>query len=185
MVSKDLPAGGGLTARPQPGRTGYESIAFELLPFLRRLVQQRYRIPAQDGEDVLQDAIVDFLVQARRCERAQPGLLVVIARRRCADYWRRCYADPHVLPLDAVAGEDPRHPVVRGDEYADGLADGIALAHAWPVITARCRQYLARRFWKLERARDIANSTGDRPETVKRFMSRCLAKLRTLMEEPA
>ena len=179
-------AGEADTRASSPASRECESAATELLPFLRRLVRHHYGIPAQETDDVIHEAILDFLVQAQRLETVKPGLLVVIARRRCIDYWRRRENHPgrHVS-LDQLSEDDSRHPVAAGNEYVDGLKDGIALASAWHEISARCREYLARRFWKHEATRQIAASAGDRPESVKRFMSRCLAKLRVLMEQAA
>jgi RNA polymerase sigma factor (sigma-70 family) len=168
---------------PPPSRD-FEATATELLPYLRRLVRYHYGIPAQETDDIVHEAVLDFLIQARRVERVQPGLLVVIARRRSVDYWRRRESRPgRQVSLDQISEADSRQPVAEGDDPADGLQDAVALAGAWHEISARCRQYLARRFWKREPTNQIAASSGDRPESVKRFMSRCLAKLRLLMEE--
>jgi len=161
--------------------SGGSAWAVELLPCLRRLTTVKYGIPAQDADDVVQSAILDFLLQARRYETSEPGLLVVIARRRCMDYWRnRKLQLSRMIPLERVPDDD-RH-VVQGDAYAEGLIDGITLAFGWVKITPRCQQLLSERFLRQTRSREIARAIGEKREAVKRHMSRCLEKLRLLME---
>jgi DNA-directed RNA polymerase specialized sigma24 family protein len=144
------------------------------------MIGARYGVPPQDCEDVVQSAVVDFLLQSQRYKAADPGLLVVIARRRCMDYWRsRQLHAARFISLELIPENDPR--VVRGDEYAQGLLDGIGLALSWLKITPRCRQLLSERFFRHTAACDLAVSLGETPGAVKRFMSRCLEKLRILL----
>ena len=155
--------------------------AAELLPRLKIMAGRRYGIPAQDCEDVVHSAVVDYLVQSGRYPTADPGLLVVIARRRCIDFWRsRQMTRAHFVALDSLPSEDPL--LGRGDEYALGLMDGIGLALAWLKITPRCRQLLAERFFRRRTATELAAAAGDPPGAVKRFMSRCLERLRTVLD---
>jgi len=182
-MSSDPSARGGKPAGPVPEAAGCEEWAVELLPRLRKMVGSRYGIPEDDCEDVVQSAVVDFLLQSRRYGKVDPGLLVVIARRRCADFWRtQQLRARHMISIEAVPEGDSRHPMSRGDEYAKGLLDGIALALAWTRITSRCQKLLSERFFRQAAVRDIARAIGDNEGTVKRYMSRCLAKLRTIIE---
>ncbi len=182
MLSHDQPSGAGGLGRERLPEGGPLESPLDLLPQLRRMVTRRYQIPAQDCEDVVQDAIVDFLLQRKKYATLEPGLLVVIARRRCADYWRsKGTFSGQTDSLELIRENDPRLPTGQGDKYVDGLLDGIALAVAWPKITERCKDFLTRRFFGDEAVREIAKSVGDAPGTVKRYMSRCLAKLRAAM----
>lgn len=181
-MSTDPLAGGNTPAGPDPDADS-AAWAVELLPRLRRMVASRYGIPVEDCEDVVQSAVVDFLLQSRRYGKVNPGLLVVITRRRCADFWRsEEVRSRFIVSIETVPENDPRHPMCRGDEYAKGLLDGIALALAWTKITSRCQKLLSERFFRQAPVRDIAKAIGDTEGTVKRYMSRCLARLRTIIE---
>ena len=184
MLSQDRPAGAGGPGGPSLPQGDLLGWPLELLPRLRRMAIRRYHVPSQECEDILQDAVVDFLLQRRKYQDLQPGLLVVITRRRCADYWRsRGTQAGQTDSLDLLRENDPRLPLPQGDEYVDGLLDGIALAMAWPKMTERCKDFLFRRFFGNEEIREIAKSAGDREGTVRRYLSRCLAKLRAVMGE--
>jgi len=140
----------------------------------------RYGIPGQDCEDVVHSAIVDFLLQSQRYPTADPGLLIVITRRRCIDYLRTEQArSKKLISLDVMPENDPR--LVHGDAYAQGLLDGIALAMAWLKIAPRCQKLLRERFFRQVTLEDLADRLGEHAGAVKRYMSRCLERLRTMM----
>lgn len=159
---------------------GFEAWALELLPRLRQMVGSRYGVPAQDCDDVVQTAVLDFLLQSRKYASIDPGLLVVITRRRCVDYLRsQEHQARKTVSLDVLPEHDPR--LVHGDAYAQGLLDGIALAIAWLKITPRCQQLLRERFFRQVRVDDLATRLGERAGAVKRYMSRCLERLRSML----
>ena|SRR5450759_5887207 len=142
-----------------------------LLPVLRRMVAVGFRVPDADQEDVMQDALVAFF-QYGRSHPVSPGLLIRIVQRRCRDYWR-AIARRREVPLDALLADESMHPCAEGDGCA-----GLRLVVAWRLLSPKCREYLARRFWRLERPRQIADTVGKKPGTVQRFLVRCLARLR-------
>ena len=74
-----------------PGPESDEEILRSVLPAARKIARFGFRIPPQDVEDVLQQASIDFLLHSRRGARATSGLMIVITRRRCQDYWRNRY----------------------------------------------------------------------------------------------
>jgi RNA polymerase sigma factor (sigma-70 family) len=159
---------------------GFEVWALELLPRLRQMVGARYGVPVQDCDDVVQTAVLDFLLQARKYSTIDPGLLVVITRRRCVDYLRsQEYQARKTVSLDVLPENDPR--LVHGDAYAQGLLDGIALAMAWLKITPRCQQLLRERFFRQVGVDDLARRLGEHAGALKRYMSRCLARLRSML----
>lgn len=144
-----------------------------LLPVLHRIAANGFRIPCADREDVIQDALLDF-VRYRQGHAVSAGLLIRIVQRRCQDYWRSA-ARRREVSLDKL--EEIAAPV------SDDLCESLRLVVAWRLLSTDCRRYLARRFWRNERTRDLAATTGKSYSAVRRFMSRCLARLRRSVEE--
>ncbi|MGH9443385.1 MAG: RNA polymerase sigma factor [Thermoanaerobaculia bacterium] len=167
---------------PAPGDSD-EDVLRTVLPSARTIVRHGFRIPAQDVDDVLQQACVDFLVQSRRGARAAGGLMVVITRRRCLDYWRSRYRPgAKEVAIDELHEEDRAYPVECAPE-PESVAAGMKLARTWPSLSEGCRQVLASRFWRDRRTADLAATMGYKADSVKRMISRCLGKLRRSMGE--
>lgn len=147
-----------------------------LLAKLQRIAAFGYGIPSQDVADLLQDAFVQFLLERRRRPAVTDGLLVVIVRRRCQDYWRSRWVRGHVLPMEVA------DRVGDGGLLARQLYAGACVAQAWPCISPTCRRILAYRFWRELSTREIAGLLGYRAGSLKRFISRCLARLRAHLQ---
>jgi DNA-directed RNA polymerase specialized sigma24 family protein len=160
-----------------------EEVLRAVLPSARKIAQFGFRIPPQDVDDVLQQASMDFLIQSRRGARASGGLMIVIVRRRCLDYWRRRYrGGVKEVALDELREGDCAYPVECAIE-AGPAAAGVRLARTWPSLSENCRQVLASRFWKNRRTSDLAETMGYKPDSLKRMISRCLGKLRRSLGE--
>jgi RNA polymerase sigma factor (sigma-70 family) len=159
-----------------------EAVLRGVLPDARRLAERAFKIPAQDVEDVLQQAAVDFLVHARRGARASSGLMIVITRRRCLDFWRSRYRRKQEIALDELRDDEPACLAERDFPDAESLADGARLARTWPSLSDNCRHVLARRFWQNQRTADLADRMGYKRDTLKRLISRCLGRLRRCLE---
>jgi DNA-directed RNA polymerase specialized sigma24 family protein len=71
----------------------------EIIGYARRLLIRQYHAPAQDIDDLIGQALLDFVTVARAGRPCQDGLFLVIARRRACDFWRKRHAE---LPLDAA-----------------------------------------------------------------------------------
>lgn len=150
-----------------------------LLQKLYRIAVFGFRVPSQDVEDLLQDACVQFLLERRRRPVVTDGLLVVIVRRRCQDYWRSRSAHGEAIPLEEADLDGD------GGRMARQLYAGARVAQAWPCISPTCRHVLAYRFWQEVPTQELADILGYRPGSLKRFISRCLARLRVhLQREP-
>ncbi len=157
-----------------------------ILPAARKIAEYGFRIPRQDVDDVLQQAAVDFLMHARRGAQASAGLMIVITRRRCLDFWRSQYrARQRDVTLDQVREEDPAYLVECDYSSDQATLDGVRLAQTWPSLSENCRAVLARRFWQNQRTADVADRLGYKPGTLKRMISRCLGRLRRCLEDPA
>jgi len=129
---------------------------------------------------------VSFFTQARRQPAVGIGLLVVIMRRRCLDFWRRRYRRTRrETPWDDLTEKEASRHTEEGDRYCEGLEDGLRIASIWNHLSERCRHALARRFWMHETAAEAAVRVGQKPESYKRMVSRCLGALRQKFEECA
>jgi RNA polymerase sigma factor (sigma-70 family) len=156
-----------------------EDVLRTVLPDARKIALRAYKVPAQEVEDVLQQAVVDFLVQSRRGAPATTGLMIVITRRRCLDFWRTRYrARRKEVTIDEMT--EDQSPCVEECAVLDAAAaaDGARLARTWPSLSDNCRTVLARRFWQNQRTADLAEYLGYKRETLKRMISRCLGRLR-------
>jgi len=71
----------------------------EIIAYARRLLLRQYHAHAQDIDDLIGQALLDFVTVARDGRPCQDGLFLVIVRRRACDFWRRRHAE---LPLDAA-----------------------------------------------------------------------------------
>jgi DNA-directed RNA polymerase specialized sigma24 family protein len=56
-------------------------------------------VSVEDAEDIVADALLDFVRAGRRGMRLGDGLFLVIVRRRVCDFWRRRRCD---VPLGAA-----------------------------------------------------------------------------------
>lgn len=164
------------------GASSDEAVLRGVLPDARRLAERAFRIPAQDVDDVLQQAAVDFLLHARRGARASAGLMIVITRRRCLDFWRTRYSRKREVALDELRDDEPACPDESDFPDAGSLAEGARLARTWPSLSDNCRHVLARRFWQNQRTADLADRMGYKRDTLKRMISRCLGRLRRCLE---
>ncbi len=160
------------------GAPSDEEVLRSVLPDARKIAERAYKVPAQDVDDVLQQAAVDFLVHARRGAPATTGLMIVITRRRCLDFWRSHYRSRREIGIDEL--RDDESPCVEECDLpsAETAVDGARLARTWPSLSDNCRHVLARRFWQNQRTADLAERMGYKRETLKRMISRCLGRLR-------
>jgi len=142
-----------------------------LEPEIRRLLV-RFRVPAQDAEDLLQDTLVVYLT--KRSSITAPGAWVLSAlRNRCLVYWRtrrrRLLEAIDDTILEQVAGPAP-------DAYGrSDLAHDLsgALSH----LPNRCRSVLRLRYGLECDSSEIASQLGYQPGTIRQVTLRCLSAL--------
>jgi len=70
-----------------------------VIAYARRLVRRQYQVGWEDAEDVVAEALLDFVRASRRGAACNDGLFLVIVRRRACDFWRN---RRHDLPLGAA-----------------------------------------------------------------------------------
>lgn len=173
-------------ARPDALRPPFppeEEVLGRVLPDARKIAEFGYRIPDQEIDDVLQQAAVDFLSHARRGARASAGLMIVITRRRCLDYWRMRYRGQRDVNIDELHEDHPAYFACDASAADEAARDGVRLARTWPLLSENCRDVLARRFWRNQKTADVAERLGYKAETLKRMISRCIGRLRRCLGE--
>jgi RNA polymerase sigma-70 factor (ECF subfamily) len=137
-----------------------------------------YRIGAgPEAEDVTSET---FERAVRYRSSYDPGKAAPIAwllgiARRCAD--------------DALTARRPQsgelEDIRSGQELEDEVARRLDLHAAVALLDERDRELLALRYGADLKARQIAELTGERTNTVEVGLHRALGRLRTLMEQPA
>jgi RNA polymerase sigma factor (sigma-70 family) len=135
-------------------------------------VLSRYRIPAQDADDLLQDTFL-IMVSKLGTIRNPEAWLVGTLSNRCIIYWRRHRSrlldlvDSTILELLAEAEAPPQ-------EQADLRCDLDALLSCLPN---RCRSVLRLRYGFGCTTAEVAEKTGYCKSSVRKVTRRCLAAL--------
>lgn len=147
----------------------------DLLSTLQRRLERilyRYQIPAEDSEDVLQEAVLT-LIYKRKKIRDPEAWLVATLRNRCLMYWRskrsRLYdaVDTTILELVAKPGTTPQ-------EQQELQAD---LEKAIAELPERCRSLLRLRYGLGYKPAEVAEAMGYQASSIRKITSRCLAAL--------
>ncbi len=132
----------------------------------------RYRIPAQDTEDILQQALL-ALVYQRPSIRDPEAWLVGTIRNKCLLYWRehrrRLYE-----AVDAAVLEFMAEPMAPAQEGADLRRDLDSLLERLPE---RCRSLLALRYRHGYEPPELAERLGYSQSSISKVTTRCLAAL--------
>lgn len=162
----------------------FEEFLRDVEPRLKRILAF-YRIPSQDAQDVLQQALLALLYQWERVRDPEAWLFGTV-KRHCLMYWRthrrRIYS-----AVDSTLLEWLSQPVPSSRERADLLCDLDSLIDRLPP---RCREVLRLRFRLGYEPGEVARRLGYRASSIGKVTNRCLAALtRELMasrlgEEP-
>lgn len=140
-------------------------------PHLVRILY-RYRIPAQDAEDLLQETFL-ILVSKWESIRSPAAWLSATLRNRCVIYWRRRRARIYELVdeaiLELIAQGEP--PAQERSELRRDLA--VVLSRLEP----RQREILHLRFGLGCTSREIGERLGYGAGSIRKMTQRCLARL--------
>lgn len=163
------------------GQAIEESSFEELLQGLEprfRAVLARFRIPEQDVEDLVQQALLTY-VRKRHTVRNPEAWLVGTLRNRCLKYWRArrrsLYTAVDSAILESMAGEG-----APGQERADIRHD---LECAMRALRPRCRSILGLRYGLGCEPRETARRLGYKESSIYKLMERCLAALSSRLLE--
>jgi RNA polymerase sigma-70 factor (ECF subfamily) len=148
-----------------------EDLLKRIEPRLKRILF-RYRIPAQDADDLLQETFLIMVAKAESIRNPEAWLLATLSNR-CVIYWRRHrnrlwdLVDTTILELLAES-EDP------AQERSDLRSDLDALLSQLPD---RCRSVLRLRYGLGCSTAEAAERTGYCASSIRKVTRRCLAAL--------
>ncbi len=154
-----------------PSNETIEGLLEELEPRIRSTFS-RFRIPPQDAEDLLQQALLVYLYKCDSVESPDKWFLGTL-RNRCLGYWRerrrRLYTalDEALLENVAAARESPQ-------EALDLQRDLRSVLSQLPV---RCRNLLTLRYQEGCDAPEAARRLGYKASGIYKVTERCLAAL--------
>lgn len=135
-----------------------------------------FRIPAQDAEDLLQDAFVLFIT--KRSQIVTPDAwLVGTLRYRCLLYWRKrrrrlLEVVDETLLMELAGGSAPRQ---ENDDLARDLSGAIGR------LPDRCRSLLRLRYGLGCDDPEVALRLGYSPTGIRKIADRCLSALTNQM----
>jgi RNA polymerase sigma factor (sigma-70 family) len=149
----------------------FEAFLKAVEPKLKRLLAT-YRIPCEDAEDVLQQALLALLYQWDRVRDPESWLFGTV-KRHCLMYWRmhrrRIYS-----AVDSTILEWLSEPIAPSQERSDLLADVESLIDRLPT---RCRSLLRLRFRLGYEPLEVARKLGYQASSIGKITTRCLAAL--------
>ncbi len=154
-----------------------EGVLERLQPRVRG-VFARFRVPREDAEDLLQQALLTYLHKKDTIKDTERWLLGTL-RNRCLMYWRgrrrRIYRTVDTAILESVA--EPRPPA---QEIGDAFRDLEAVINELPP---RCRTLLKLRYRLGCEPPEAADRLGYSHKSIYKVMERCFARLtRKLIE---
>ena len=151
----------------------------ELVERFARYVQaicvQGFRLPIADAEDVFQDVfskVYEQLDKLRDDDAVRPWL-AQLTRRTCIDKLR---ASSRELASDGVE-------VGRIDDLVSQLDDALTVRAALRQMPVECQEILDRFFARDESYRVISEALSLPPGTIASRISRCLDKLKVVLED--
>jgi RNA polymerase sigma factor (sigma-70 family) len=156
---------------PELAEPSLEEILARAEPKLKRVLS-RYRIPAQDADDLLQETFL-ILVSKAATIRNHDAWLVATLANRCIIYWRKHRAklwdlvDSAILELLADVEAPPQ-------ENADLRYDLDAMLSNLPD---RCRSLLRLRYGFGCNTAETAEKLGYCKSSIRKVTRRCLAAL--------
>jgi len=137
-----------------------------------RAVFARYRIPSQDTEDILQQALMALVYRVESVRDPEAWLLGTV-RNKCLLYWRKqrrlLYESVDATVLEAVA-----EPVGPDQEKTHLQHD---LAQVLERLPERCRSLLWMRYRQGYDPPELAARLGYSPASISKVTTRCLAAL--------
>jgi RNA polymerase sigma factor (sigma-70 family) len=165
------------------GRAIEEGSLEELLRELQprfKAVFARFRIPEQDSEDLLQQALLTY-VRKRHTVRDPAAWLVGTLRNRCLKYWRARRRSLYTA-VDSAILESVVSGGVPDQERVDMRRD---LRGALGRLRPSCRSILGLRYGLGCKPRETARRLGYKESSIYKLVERCLAALSSqLFEAP-
>lgn len=152
-------------------RTRFADSFADLLPSLRPKIERvlrRYRVSAQDAEDLIQDSLVILLQRWDEVECPEAWLIGTL-KWRCVMHWRgarRQLAESvDAAILDLLA--EPQAPA------QEKIALRRDLGRALDQLSPRCRDLLRLRYGMGMRPGEVAAQLDYRPSSIRKVVGRC------------
>jgi RNA polymerase sigma factor (sigma-70 family) len=153
------------------GKEPLDQLLRRLRPRLKQVLA-RYRVPAHDAEDLVQEALVATIQKWSEIQDPEAWILVTL-RNRCIVYWRKRRSNLY-NSVDTVILELLTEPVAAPQERAELLWDLNGLMEDLP---ARCRKLLQLRYGLGYEPSEVAEQMGYHPSSVRKVARRCMAAL--------
>ena len=161
-----------LVRRCLDGETGaWDELVQVYSRYVYAIVSQGYRLTGPDAEDAFQDVflrVYDRLDTLRDPTAVRPWI-AQLTRRVCLDRLGRREGPPDVVPEATEA-------------TIDELDEAFSVREALARLSDECREVLDRFFCRDESYRTIGEALGIPTGTIASRISRCLGKLRELLE---
>lgn len=154
-----------------PAKEPLEQLLRRLRPRLKQVLS-RYRVPAHDAEDLVQEALVSTIQKWNEIQDPEAWILVTL-RNRCVVYWRK-RRNSLYNSVDTVILELLTEPVTAPQERAELLWDLNDLMEDLPP---RCRKLLRLRYGLGYAPSEVAQHMGYHPSSVRKVARRCMAAL--------
>ena len=155
----------------QPVRESLDQLLRRLRPRLKQVLG-RYRVPAHDAEDLVQEALISTIQKWDVIQDPEAWLLVTL-RNRCVVYWRK-RRNSLYNSVDTAILELLSEPVTAPQERAELLWD---LNNLLEELPPRCRKLLRLRYGLGFDSAEVAEKMGYHPSSVRKVARRCMAAL--------
>ncbi|RPH56616.1 sigma-70 family RNA polymerase sigma factor [bacterium] len=153
------------------GRESLDQLLRRLRPRLKQVLG-RYRVPAHDAEDLVQEALISTIQKWDVIQDPEAWLLVTL-RNRCVVYWRK-RRNALYNSVDTAILELLSEPVNAPQERAELLWD---LNNLLEELPPRCRKLLRLRYGLGFDSAEVAEKMGYHPSSVRKVARRCMAAL--------
>ncbi len=164
------------TESPRMGGQCREELSLEeLLIAIRpriRVLFARYRMPVEEGEDILQQALLALVIHGGRVSNREAWLLGTL-RKRSLLYWRHQRQELHEA-VDPQLLELLAPPIQPPQERDDLRRDLERLIGGLPL---RCRRFFHLRYGEGVRFQEIGCLLGYRQVSVGKLSGRCMSQL--------
>ena len=148
-----------------------EGFLKQVRPRLKTLFAH-YRIPPQDTEDILQQALLALIYHSEEVRDPEAWLLGTV-RNKCLLYWReqrrKLYESVDAAILEGIA--EPLEPAQEGADLRRDLASAL------DRLPERCRSLLSLRYRHGYDPPELAARLGYSPASISKITTRCLAAL--------
>jgi RNA polymerase sigma factor (sigma-70 family) len=143
--------------------------------YVYAIVMQAYRLPVHDAEDIFQEVYTRAYehIDRLRDETALMPWIGQLTRRLCVDRLRQAAREPQPTEWAEPA---------EVDETLTKIDEAVAVHDALQAAPEHCREVLDRFFCRDESYATIGAALDLPPGTIASRISRCLGRLRDLLE---